>query len=143
VSPVHNDTTSRDEFDHANTSAPADPWSVHAPDVEQRMLDLVYRVARQVGCSRRTCEQLCLRVVGPRFWVCDRASTELAEPTKSAGLAHALLAAVALDEVTLLPPRQRFAVCAAGRLDPRPGRATAQRGLGTVAVWTNPASRLR
>ncbi|WP_326951940.1 hypothetical protein [Amycolatopsis sp. NBC_01286] len=90
-----------------------------------RPVALVYRVARRTGASRRAARRLCVRLlpVVPGEPVADVASarrirvlvvralrTELAPRCDAALLEAAVADAVLLDEVALLPPRQRFVV---------------------------------
>jgi hypothetical protein len=102
-------------------------WRSADPDLPGRMLTLAYRVAKQTGRSRRTSTALCRhvfdaspeldrrcrdaaagRLVRARVLVTLRA--DLAPRIDRARLDEALHDAVLLDEVTLLPPRQRFAL---------------------------------
>jgi DNA-directed RNA polymerase specialized sigma24 family protein len=106
---------------------PAPAWRSADPDLPARMLTLVYRVAKQTGRSRRTSTALCCRVLTASPEVdrrCRDAAAErqvrahvlvalradLAPRIGRAQLEAALRDAVLLDEVTLLPPRQRFAL---------------------------------
>ncbi|WIV59239.1 hypothetical protein [Amycolatopsis nalaikhensis] len=112
-------------------TAPA--WGSADADLPGRMLTLVYRVARQTGLSRRPSVALCRRLlcaqpgvnqacpgldtpvgraaerrVRARILIALRA--ELEQRIDRARLEAALRDATLLDEVTLLPPRQRAAL---------------------------------
>ncbi|VVJ21786.1 Uncharacterised protein [Amycolatopsis camponoti] len=96
-------------------------------DLPGRMLTLVYRVACQTGHSRRTSAALCSRILGAQPDA-DRspASVDAGRQVRTRVLVElrdvlgrridrprldaALRDAVLLDEVALLPPRQRFAL---------------------------------
>src|SRR5579884_2235472 len=108
------------------------------PDVsvEERMLALTYRVARQLGYSRRASNRICRNIfLGSRSPWCSSLATHPSDQQAGtdakrgvrtlflitlrtvmgphvgrADLEHVLHAAVLCDEVELLPPRQRFAV---------------------------------
>ncbi|MEC3980370.1 sigma factor-like helix-turn-helix DNA-binding protein [Amycolatopsis sp. H20-H5] len=106
-------------------------------DVRERMLALTYRVARRMGRSRHASARLCRRVFSPPatmdVWdVSDpavdgplaprfgrRLRARLVTEVRAQwgrrhrdGLEGALREAVLLDELALLPPRQRFALWA-------------------------------
>ncbi|WP_326943805.1 MULTISPECIES: sigma factor-like helix-turn-helix DNA-binding protein [unclassified Amycolatopsis] len=124
-------------------------WQSAETDLPGRMLTLVYRVAKQTGRSQRTSTALCRRVLAAAPEVdrrCRDAAAErqvrarvlvalradLAPRIERATLDAALRDAVLLDEVTQLPPRQRFALwsTAVDRL------TTAE--LATRTGWTPP-----
>ncbi|SEP52354.1 Sigma-70, region 4 [Amycolatopsis saalfeldensis] len=105
-------------------------------DVAGRMVTLAYRVAHSTGRSRRECKRLWDGLV-PAFAEAARAGSakagpgwadpgrrarsqlltalraELAPRVERGVLSAALQDAVLLDELALLPPRQRFALWAA------------------------------
>lgn len=111
-------------------------WVSGEADVPERMLMLSYRVATAVGQSRRQRARLCQRVVrsvvlpqipgssplDPAWWtdpgsrlraqVLARLRSELSSRVDQADLDTALRSAVLLDELALLPSRQRFALWA-------------------------------
>ncbi len=124
-------------------------WESAEVDLPGRMLTLVYRVACQTGHSRRKSAALCSRILcaqpdaaGSRAvvdagrQVRTRVLVELravlGRRIGRSRLDAALRDAVLLDEVTLLPPRQRFALwsTAVDHL------TTAE--LATRTGWTSP-----
>ncbi|MEC3976404.1 hypothetical protein [Amycolatopsis sp. H20-H5] len=105
-------------------------WVSQDVEVPERMLTLTYRVATSLGRSPRQSARLYHRVVGARTGLAtERAGTdsgrrtrarvlvaleaELAPHTQRSRLDAALHDAVLLDELTLLPPRQRFTLWSA------------------------------
>ncbi|MET0132473.1 MAG: hypothetical protein ABW215_02660 [Kibdelosporangium sp.] len=117
--------------------AAAPTWVTDQVSLPERMLMLTYRVAVSLGCSRRERARLCRRVlsapVGVRMFACSaprgtargsdpgrrpRAEVltllrvELGPRVERTRLDEALRDAVLLDEIALLPPRQRFALWA-------------------------------
>jgi hypothetical protein len=132
--------------------SPADPvpeWGSAEADLPGRMLTLVYRVACQTGHSRRTSATLCSRILSAqpdatesravvnagrqvRARVLLELRADLGRRIDRPRLDAALRDAVLLDEVTLLPPRQRFALwsTAVDHL------TTAE--LATRTGWTSP-----
>ncbi|MEV4049717.1 hypothetical protein AB0J55_00900 [Amycolatopsis sp. NPDC049688] len=109
------------------TAGPVPAWESVEVDLPGRMLTLVYRVACQTGQSRRTSVRLCRRILGAqpdatepravvdagrhvRARVLTELRADLGRRIDRPRLDAALRDAVLLDEVTLLPPRQRFAL---------------------------------
>ncbi|MDQ7810697.1 hypothetical protein Q5425_43815 [Amycolatopsis sp. A133] len=124
-------------------------WESAEVDLPGRMLTLVYRVACQTGHSRRTSATLCRRILCAqpkatesravvdagrqvRARVLLELRADLGRRIDRPRLDAALRDAVLLDEVTLLPPRQRFALwsTAVDHL------TTAE--LATRTGWTSP-----
>ncbi|MEU7785548.1 MULTISPECIES: hypothetical protein [unclassified Amycolatopsis] len=106
---------------------PVPEWEPAEVDLPGRMLTLVYRVACQTGHSRRRSATLCSRILCAqpdatdsravadagrqvRARVLMQLRTELGRRIDRPRLDAALRDAVLLDEVTQLPPRQRFAL---------------------------------
>ncbi|MFD5089799.1 hypothetical protein ACFWMR_04320 [Amycolatopsis thailandensis] len=108
-------------------------WVSAETDVADRMLTLTYRVATGAGYSRAECERLCRQVTALPAVVqvmdsdCGRAGWEnparslraqvveflradLGQRVDGESLDAVLRGAVLLDELALLPPRQRFAL---------------------------------
>jgi len=131
------------------TAAPVPEWESAEVDLPGRMLTLVYRVACQTGQSRRTSVRLCSRILCAQPDVTESGSVvdagrqvrarvltelraDLGRRIDRPRLDAALRDAVLLDEVTLLPPRQRFALwsTAVDHL------TTAE--LATRTGWTSP-----
>ncbi|WIX84570.1 hypothetical protein [Amycolatopsis sp. DG1A-15b] len=132
-----------------STADPAPAWESAEVDLPGRMLTLVYRVACQTGHSRRTSATLCTRILCAqpdatesravadagrqvRARVLTELRADLGRRIDRPRLDAALRDAVLLDEVTLLPPRQRFALwsTAVDHL------TTAE--LATRTGWTSP-----
>lgn len=131
------------------TAGPVPEWESAEVDLPGRMLTLVYRVACQTGHSRRASATLCSRILCAqpdvtewqavvdagrqvRARVLTELRADLGRRIDRPRLDAALWDAVLLDEVTLLPPRQRFALwsTAVDHL------TTAE--LATRTGWTSP-----
>ncbi len=106
------------------------------PGIDERMVALTYQVAQRMGRSRRASAQLCERVLQPDSPVSVLLESSPAPSTADPGrrirarilralrsalgsyadrgrLEGVLHAAVLSDEMSLLPPRQRFALSCA------------------------------
>jgi hypothetical protein len=104
--------------------------------IAERMLTLTYQVAQRMGRSQRASAQLCERVLNPRSpgsvlvdadppssvsdpgrrvraRILTALRAALGSHTDRGRLEGVLHAAVLSDEMTLLPPRQRFALSSA------------------------------